>query len=387
MSDINIGLNTYSLLSPYTGIGVYTRNLVLALQEIQGVDLSFFYGHRWSKKLHEGPMPGMNVIKSLIKRFVPHPYTLMRSFQQHQFDNGTSRFLCDLYHEPSFIPFRFDGPTVITVHDLSPILFPETHPLHRVRHFNEQFPKSIKQAAAIIVDTEFVRKEIIAIFGISPQLVNTIHLGVSGDFRPRSKTEVVSILDKYDLVYGHYVLAVGTLEPRKNLIRTIEAYSELSESIRKRIPLVIAGMKGWLTKEIESRIFSLKVRDEVRWLGYIPSIQLPLLYSAASMLVYPSLYEGFGLPVLEAMASGIPVITSDRSPMLEVSGDVAIMIDPGDTDLLRSAMHNLLEDRQEAINRGTRGIERAHQFSWKICAEKTLKVYRSVISGQGFGLT
>lgn len=384
MTRIRIALNAWSLLSPHTGIASYTRNLALALEGSGAVNLRYFYGHGWSDELRTTPMPGMGTVKSWVKKIVPRPYALMRFVQQQRFDMGVRRQACDLYHEPSFLPFRFDGPTVITIHDLSPLRFPETHPEQRVREFSEQLPKAIDRAARIIVDAESVRQEIMTTFGVPPERVQAIHLGVSAEYRPRSPSEMAPVLERHQLVPGGYLLAVGTLEPRKNLLRTIDAYTGLPQKLRSSTPLVIAGMRGWLAQDLESRIRQYEQRGEVRWLGYVPADELPLLYSGAAMLVYPSLYEGFGLPVLEAMASGIPVITSNRASLPEVAGDVGVMINPEDFGELRTHMQRLLEDRAEAGRLGRLGIERARLFTWQACADKTLAVYRAVV-GQGNG--
>lgn len=384
MTRIRVALNAWSLLSPHTGIASYTRNLALALEGSGAVNPRYFYGHGWSDELRTTPMPGMSAVKSWVKKIVPRPYALMRFVQQQRFDAGMRRQACDLYHEPGFLPFRFDGPTVITIHDLSPLRFPETHPAQRVREFSEQLPKAIDRAARIIVDAESVRQEIVATFGVPPERVHTIHLGVSAEYRPRSLSEMAPVLERHQLVPGGYLLAVGTLEPRKNLLRTIDAYIGLPQKLRSSTPLVIAGMRGWLAQDLESRIRQYEQRGEVRWLGYVPADELPLLYSGAAMLVYPSLYEGFGLPVLEAMASGIPVITSNRASLPEVAGDVGVMINPDDFDELRIHMQRLLEDRAEAGRLGRLGVERARLFTWQACADKTLAVYRAVV-GQNNG--
>ena len=290
---------------------------------------------------------------------------------------------CDLYHEPGFLPFRFDGPTVITIHDLSPLRFPEAHPALRVQEFREQLPKAIARAASIIVDAESVREEIIETFGVPADRVQAIHLGVAPNYHPRTAEETAVARQSYQIEHGQYVLAVGTLEPRKNLMQAIDAYAGLPEAIRRTTPLVIAGMRGWLVSELETRLRQLEARGEVRWLGFVPNEALPSLYSGATMLVYPSIYEGFGLPVLEAMASGIPVVTSNRSSLPEVAGNVGVLVDPEDTEGLRSAMEKLIEDKQEARRLGQLGIVRAGQFTWKDCAKKTIAIYQKAAKIRG----
>ena len=379
MKPIRLAMNAWSLVSTHTGIASYTRNLALALQRSGEVEINLFYGVNWSAEVRSAPLPGMDPLKVLVKKLIPKPYALMRFLQQQRFSAGIRGLHCDLYHEPSFLPFRFDGPTVVTVHDLSPLLYPETHPIMRVREVMERLPRAVRAARAILVDSEFIKNELIQTLGVDPGRVTSTPLGVAPEYRPRTTVETAQALAAYDLAYGSYIFAVGTLEPRKNLIQAINAYAGLPEAVRKTTSLVVAGMRGWLTGDLEVRIRQCEERGEVRWLGYVPAETLPMLYSGASMLVYPSLYEGFGLPVLEAMASGIPVITSNRASLPEVAGDVGIMVDPEDVDGLRAAMLQLIDDKDEAVRRSVRGIERARQFTWQACAEKTLAVYRNAV--------
>ncbi len=380
MKPIRLALNAWSLMSTHTGIASYTRNLALALQRSGAVDLTLFYGLNWSSEVRDSPAPGVNSVKVWVKRLVPKPYDVMRFVQQRRFSAGIRGLHCDLYHEPSFLPFRFDGPTVITVHDLSPLRYPETHPPARVREVMARLPHAVQGASAIITDSVFIKNELIQSFNVDPVRVTATPLGVAPEYRPRTAEETAATLAAYDVKYRSYIFAVGTLEPRKNMIQAIDAFAGLPEAIRKTTPLVIAGMKGWLSEQLEARIRQYENRGEVRWLGYVPAEDLPLLYSGASMLVYPSLYEGFGLPVLEAMASGIPVITSNRASLPEVAGDVGIMVDPEDVEGLREQMRRLIEDRKEAARRGALGIERARLFTWQACAEKTLAVYKQAIA-------
>ena len=246
---------------------------------------------------------------------------------------------------------------------------------------NRFLPRAIETASEIIVDSRFVKDEVVNHFGVDPRKVHAIHLGVGESYAPRSAEDVGPVLARFGLSAKSYIFAVGTLEPRKNLIQAIDAYVGLPQAIRKSTPLVIAGMKGWLSGQIEARIRKHEDQGEVRWLGYVPAEILPMLYSGASMLVYPSLYEGFGLPVLEAMASGIPVITSNRASLPEVSGDVGLAVDPEDVEGLRACMRSLIEDKEEAARRGALGIARARQFTWQACAQQTLAVYKKAING------
>lgn len=379
MSRLRVALNAWSLVSTHTGIASYTRNLALALQRLGKVELNLFYGLNWSSDVRDTPVAGVDSLKVWVKRMVPKPYAVMRLVQQQRFNAGVRGLHSDLYHEPSFLPFRFDGPTVITVHDLSPLHYPETHPRARVREVEERLPQAVQSASAIITDSQFIKNELNQTLNLIADNVIVTPLGVGTSYRPRSAAETASVLATYGLVHGSYIFAVGTLEPRKNLLQAINAHAGLPEAVRRSMPLVIAGMRGWLSGDLEARIRKYEERGEVRWLGYVPAQTLPVLYSGARMLVYPSFYEGFGLPVLEAMASGIAVITSNRASLPEVAGEVGLMVDPEDVDGLREQMRCLIEDNAEAARRGALGIDRARQFTWEACAQKTLAVYRRVM--------
>ncbi len=383
MTRIKLAMNATALLSPGTGIAAYTRNLAQALLRTGQVEARFFYYAGWSRILREVSLPALSPLKRLVKTLVPRPYEVSRLVQQWRFRKGVAKYRPDLYHEPNYLAFRFDGPIVITVHDLSHVRYPEMHPADRVRAMNKFLPPAVETAAQIMVDSKFVKDEVVSYFGVDPAKVHAIHLGVGKNYAPRSAAELGPALARLGLSAKRYILAVGTLEPRKNLLQAIDAYAGLPEAVRKSTPLVIAGMKGWLAEELQTRIRKYEDRGEVRWLGYVPAEILPMLYSGARMLVYPSLYEGFGLPVLEAMASGIPVITSNQASLPEVAGEAGIMVDPRDGDALREAMLRLIEDDREARRRIDLGLAQAARFTWRSCAENTLAVYRRALATVG----
>jgi alpha-1,3-rhamnosyl/mannosyltransferase len=375
-----VAVNATSLLSPLTGIGQYTRNLMQAISRRGHFDLYYFYAHGWSRSLRETPFPGINRAKEMVKRVVPNPHEVSRWVQRVQFRGGAKRFRCHLYHDPNYLPLEFAGPVVNTVHDLSFVRYPETHPAIRIRFLEKHLPEALDRCNCVITDSVFVRDEVVSVFGVPPGKIHPIHLGASPAFHPRLPDETRQTLQKFDLAHGQYVLAVGTLEPRKNLIQGLRAFHRLPERLRETMPFVIVGMKGWLTEGIEAEIDVLKSRGQVRTLGYLSNDDLLQLYSGATMLIYPSVYEGFGLPALEAMASGIPVITSNRSSLPEVVGEVGITVDPGDEQGFVDAMRRLAEDPIERAARAGAGVERARHFTWAKCAEETERVYRIALS-------
>ena len=303
---------------------------------------------------------------------MPRPYEVSRLLLQRAFDRGAGRF--DVYFEPSFLPLRFDGPTVITVHDLSHVRFAQTHPLSRVRIMHKLLPAAIERAAHILTDSFFQRDEITAHFGIPADRVTVAHLGVAAEFRPRREPECAPVLQRHGLRYRGYLLAVGTLEPRKNLGMVLDAYARLPAALRQRYPLVVAGFRGWNTQALAPRLRALARSGEVRALGFVDEADLPAIYSAASLFLYPSLYEGFGLPALEAMASRIPVIVSNCSSLPEVVGDAGVQVAPQDAPGMSLEIVRLLEDAALWERHSLAGLDRSRRFSWESCAAVTAGV-------------
>jgi glycosyltransferase involved in cell wall biosynthesis len=375
---MRIAFNATSLLSPLTGIGQYSRHLANGLVQQPEVEADFFYGAFWQKQVREAPMAGAQRLLPWIRNNIPYSYALRRLVQTQRFTAHAKRDRFDLYHEPNILPLPFDGPTVVTVHDLSWIRYPETHPVERVRAMNKYFERGLKQASLLLTDSEFVKRELTEVFGIRPDSIVTVPLGVEPLFQPRSEQQTQPVLDRFDLAHGSYLLAVGTLEPRKNLELAIAAYTQLPASIRARYPLVLAGMNGWLNTALESRLAPLLNSGEVRRLGYLSRADLACIIAGATSLVYPSLYEGFGLPPLEAMACGIPVIASNRSSLPEVVGDTGILIDPNNADSARDAMRQIIEDTSLRQDFGARARERSKIFNWPQCVSRTIAAYHLV---------
>jgi alpha-1,3-rhamnosyl/mannosyltransferase len=370
-------MNGWPLLSPHTGIGSYTKNLALALKSNPEIDTHFFYGSHVSKDIRMNPLPGISKAKSIVKKFIPKPYEMMRLMQQFYFSGATKSEDFDLYHDPSFKPLSFRGPIVITVHDLSPMHYPDTHPKDRVLDFEKNLPKSLQRAERILVDSDFIRNEIIREFGFADK-IHTVHLGVDPSFHPRNEEDISKTLSSYGLQYKKYILAVGTIEPRKNLIAAIKAYQKLGAAICEEYPLVIIGMRGWENSFFDSEMKNTDTKN-ILMPGFMPQENLLHLYSGASLFVYPSLYEGFGLPVLEAMASGVPVITSNCSSLPEVAGDAGILINPQDIDSISQNMENCLSSTEFASTLSRQGIQRAKEFTWDRCAKETFAVYQKAI--------
>jgi glycosyltransferase involved in cell wall biosynthesis len=377
---MQVAFNATALLSPLTGIGQYAHHLAQGLQHIDDIDPDFFYGSGWGSDVRTKPLPRIATIKSLIHWFLPNSYGVARTLQQRQFTKGAKLKKHDIYHEPNFLAYRFDGPSVITVHDLSWIRYPEMHPIARVQAMNKYFQPGLERASLILTDSEFVKRELIDVFGMKTDRIRTVLLGVEALFHPRSADDTRSVLNAHSLMHGCYLLAVGTLEPRKNLAVALRAFMQLPPQLRKRCPLVLVGMKGWHTSALEQQIAPLIAAGEIRLLGYLPREDLAAVIAGATALVYPSIYEGFGLPPLEAMACGVPVITSNVSSIPEVVGDTGVMLDPHDVDGLAKAMQTLIIAPDVRNSMAGKALVRSTQFTWASCVSKTVDAYRAVLS-------
>lgn len=376
---MRVALDAFLLLSSFTGIARYTRELAAQLMRSADIELHLQYGLGWSRELREAPVPSIGWLKAAFKSAVPAPYQVVRAARQIAFSAGVARKKIELYHAPAFLPLSFSGPTIITIHDLSFLRYPAAHPEERVRMLNRHLPRAIEESSFVLVDSDFVRGEVREAYGAPADKVVTTHLGVSERFHPMSELHTRPVLERHGLRHGRYVLSVGTLEPRKNLVGTLEAYGMLPAAIRGSHPLAIVGMLGWHMSEMKSRLAALSRAGDVMALGYVPENDLPDLYAGAAAFIYPSIYEGFGLPVLEALASGVPVVTSNRSSLKEVAGDCAATVDPEDYPGLSAALLEALREHEGKQADRKRGIEWAKNFTWALCAEKTASIYRRAL--------
>ena len=280
-----------------------------------------------------------------------------------------------IFHGPNYFLPAFVETGIITVHDLSVFRYPETHPAARVAAFEREFLRSLSRAAHVITDTETVRREMIEMFAVRPDAVTAIPLGVDPSFRPRTAEALAPTLAAWGLKPRGYGLCVSALEPRKKISELLSAWRRLPASIRDTYPLVLCGGAGWRNEELRDQVRIGVAEGWLRNLGFVEEALLPPLYAGAALFIYPSIYEGFGLPPVEAMASGVPVIVSNRSCLPEVCGDAADYIDPEDTDGFVSALERNLTDRDRAAGLVQRGLARARYFNWDRCIDGTVGIY------------
>jgi glycosyltransferase involved in cell wall biosynthesis len=287
----------------------------------------------------------------------------------------------DLLHGPAFVgPLLSSVPFVVTVHDLSFLLYPEGFRRPNRLYLTAFTRWSVQRARRVIAVSDSTKRDVVRLFGISPDKVDVVHNGVDPCFQPLPASETTAFKAKQGLP-ERFLLFVGTLEPRKNVIRLIESYAQLPAD---RPPLILVGGKGWLYDEIFARVESLGLKDSVRFAGFVSPEDLPKWYNAATLFVYPSLYEGFGLPPLEAMACGAPVITSTASSLPEVVGRAGLSVDPTDTEALTDAMNQVLEDHELRDEMRAKGLMQARGFSWQETARQTAAGYRrALLTGGG----
>jgi len=276
-----------------------------------------------------------------------------------------------LFHGTNFdLPYWSSCPRVLTIHDLSLLLFPETHEEHLVRRARRVLPLMVRKANAIITPSETVKREVCEHLRLSEDKVFAIPEAARACFYPAPSSETVQRLG----IQPEFILFVGTVEPRKNLLTLVRAFEQIP-----KIQLVIAGQKGWLSDDLMKYLNGSAIRDRVLFTGHLSDDDLRALYSSCRVFVYPSLYEGFGLPLLEAMACGAPVVTSNVGSIVETVGDAARLVSPTDVDDLAHAITSLLNDSRERERLSLAGLEHAKKFSWERTAAATWEVYKQSV--------
>jgi alpha-1,3-rhamnosyl/mannosyltransferase len=406
---MHVILNVESLIKPSGGIGRYTRHLLNGLLNSSEVEqVSCFAGFSWVEVASLMPPVATNaatettepqpvvvqrsklrlflssipLLRKTVLRSLPFVYRAYAAYNAACFRYKTKTLKNALYHEPNYILKPFAGAAISTVHDLSHLHYPQYHPKERVAFLEKNLRLTLDNAAHILTDSEFVRNELITLMNVPPERVTAVLLGVDAEFHPRTQAQVAEVLAEHQLHYGQYLLSVATLEPRKNIAQLLDAYLLLDESIRRAYPLVLVGGDGWRNDELKQRITDLVAKGEVKHLGYIADEQLPLLFAAARGFVFVPFYEGFGLPPLEAMASGVPVLASNVSSIPEVVGDTGILVDPNGVTAIAAGMTQLLTNENWRTSAIERGLARAKTFTWQRCVQQTLAIYQRVMSSK-----
>ncbi|HZY42787.1 MAG TPA: glycosyltransferase family 1 protein, partial [Anaerolineae bacterium] len=314
---------------------------------------------------------------SAIRRLPFHDKWLMRVWQRFRIPLPVELIIgkVDLFHSPDFTlpPTRPGVPTLLTVHDLSFVRDPDSAWPSLRAFLNQAVPRSVKRATHVLADSIATKNDLIELFGTAPEKITVLYSGVEARFAPvHDQAELDRVCAKYQLPRP-FILSVGTLQPRKNYARLVQAFAQLTNETPHH--LIITGGKGWLYESIFEQVKSLGLENRVRFPGFVDDADLPALYSAAEVFAYVSTYEGFGLPLLEAMACGTPVIASSVSALPEVAGEVGLQVDPRDVDAITRALRTMIDDPDLRSRTSAAGLDRARTFTWEKAAQELLTIY------------
>lgn len=376
MNKIKIGIDARALFQKLTGIGYYTRNLISALSKIDKTDdFCLFGGHFWNnyqEKLKFYYPPESNNFM-LYTRKLPHLLFPYESIIPVEIFTGRT----DVFHGTNYVlPSIMNAQKVVTIHDMSFEIEPGWYP-PEMKRTARLIHKSALKADMIIAISAATKNDIIKLYGISPDKITVIYYGSPSPLERtilEKKSEFIK--NKYSLP-DKFFLFVGILEPRKNIKGIMESF-KITRRRGLKHKLVLAGHPGWKTAEVMETLEKLGLKNDVIFPGYIENNELQYIYFLADAFVFPSLNEGFGLPILEAMSSSTPVITSNISSTAEVAGDSALLVSPHDSEQIADAMYRFAADpdlRREYIEKGKKRLE---AFSWEETARKTLELYREL---------
>lgn len=362
---MRIGIEITAAVRQGGGIGRYVREMIRALAEGDAANrYQLFFASP-----NPVPFPLLPLPSNFSARHLPfHDIWLARLWHRAQLPINVEWITgqIDLYHAPDFVLPPTRARSLLTVHDLSFARDPDSAAPTLRDYLNVVVPRSVKRATHIIAVSRATKNDLIDLYNTPQEKISVIYEGVDEKFKPtvdKTKSE------KYKLGEQPYIFSVSTIHPRKNFKRLIQAFAQLP----KDFELVIAGGKGWMYDDIFAE--AEKFKGRVRFLGFVPDDDLPALYSGAAMFAYPSLYEGFGLPLLEAMACGTPTLASNVSCLPEVAGGAAVTVSPYDVDSIAEGLKLTLANRDELIKKG---FARASQFKWEAAARQLIDLYESL---------
>lgn len=374
---MHIAIDAHSVGTGLAGNETYITNLIEALAALDTQNRYTLYvtkraalerfNHRW---------PHVSVRRTLPHTpFVRIPLTFPFELRRRPVDLLHVQFTA-----PPFAPC----PVVSTIHDLAFEHLPETFNRRSWMQLRLTVRRTARTAAHIITPSEFSRRDLIETYNVAPERITVTLEAAAPHFRPAPADAITAVKRRYG-ISGDYVLAVGSIQPRKNLVRLVRAYSDLRRSrSQANLPqLVLVGKRAWLYGETLRAVEHSGVAANVIFTGYVPEQDLPALYTGALCFVYPSYFEGFGLPPLEAMSCGTPVIAGDRTSLPEVVGDAGILVDPFDTDAIGAGLARLIDDETLRATLSQRGLERAARFDWRETARRTLQVYEQATKEKG----
>ncbi len=371
-----------ALLSPFTGVARYTYENAIRLQKQYSDRYEWFYDYGFQSTTLIKPdskYPSENFLKKIKSLIVSHP--LLKSFIRKAL--SVTSYLSspeyDLYWQPNYIPKKVKAKkTVTTIHDFSFYIQPEWHPKERLQYFQKNFWKNASASDWIITGSNFTKQEIITYMDYPADKISVIYHAADHNIYKIYHKEILQTTKEKFALNDTFLLSVGSIEPRKNLLTLLKAYRILPDHIKKSYPLVLVGFKGWKNREIMQEIE--KEKEHIQYLGYLSNTELAHVYNLATLFIYPSLYEGFGIPPLEAMACGTAVITSSVASLPEVCSNAVAYIDPDKSHEIAKEITSLLTTPEKRNNLIKKGLERTKLFTWDKAAQEHIKVFEKVLS-------
>ena len=373
---LRIGINTLVAIPGETGgTQTYLQGLIENLAKVDRHNEYYLFVTSWNKDLFKIEQKNF---KKLICRISSKSLVLRVLYEQVILPFRVWKNKIDVFHFPASVSSLFlSCPSVLTLHDITPLMSPELIPLILRYYWKFAYRFSTRRADFIIAISHSAKDDIAEFLAISREKIRVIYHGNKvGPSEIKDKDKTISNLYQDKKGSFPYILWVGKMYPHKNLPRLLRAYSKLIKTRHIKHRLVLCGMKGWGYSSFIETVKELELQDKVIFKGYVPDDELELIYSNASLFVFPSLSEGFGLPILEAMSYRVPVITSNYGAPAEVAGDAALLVDPYNIDELAETMYKVLIDQNLRKNLIEKGLKRAEGFSWKKAARETLKVYQ-----------
>lgn len=384
MRKMKVGIESVPFFGEATGVGHYSRRLIEAAATLDSSPVKFEIVRSLMPWRESKPTlrPNKNLSYRVVRWFPPIIYYQMfkRLGWAPAYDRiALRRYNAFLFFNFVAFPIRRGTKCILTIYDLSYIRYPQYTAPKNLDYLKKFVPQSLKRADTVVTISESSKKEIVEHYKFNPEKIRIIYPAVDQKlFRPQVPQKIKSTLSKYK-IEAPYILCVATLEPRKNLIGVLNSFEKLPEAIKNTYSLVLVGGKGWLDGELEIKYEKLASKYKLIKTGYVPGEDLPAIYSGARIFVYPSFYEGFGMPPLEAMACGTPVITSDNTSLPEVVGDAGIMVKAEDTAELASQMTKVLADKKLADSMRKKGLLQSQKFRWQKSAKTLISVIEETV--------
>lgn len=379
---MKVGVELQPFLKTKTGIGVYTYELVKRLQDVEGIELHGNIFNFMNRNDLKETLQGITFSTHTCAIFPYGIYSRLWDRLPISY-NALFREKVELYHFFNFlVPEKIKGKVITTIHDLTFLLYPETMEEANLKRLKKNLAYAIERADKVITISQSSKRGLIEYLKVPEGKIEIIYPGVDSEefSKEYSSKEKQRVKEKYHLP-EEYILYMGTLEPRKNIETIVSAFHRFKAHYRqetKKIKLVIAGKKGWQYESIFKRVEILDLVEEIVFTDYVAEQDKAILYQLARVFVFPSLYEGFGMPILEAMAAGVPVITSSVSSMPEAAGEAALLVEPKDVIGIAEGMATLLWDEVIRLEKIEKGKSQVNMFTWEASCEKLYRVYKNM---------